>query len=125
MLLRNRKTVSLVPKTHLRRKKMRLFNATFAPPTENLSLVIEKFSRMLVVGISCKAARGGRYLKEEEIGVAYSWDCGSLFLSAVFAASRRNSRRCSPEVGLVAEVMAFGITSLLKHSHHPLSAKND
>ena len=43
-----------------------------------------------------------------------------LFLSPVFATSRERS---SPEVGLVAEVMAFGITRLLKHSHPPLSTK--
>ena len=44
--------------------------------------------------------------------------CLFLFLSPVFA-----SRGCLPGVGLVAQVMAFGITMLLKHSHHPLSTK--
>ena len=99
------------------------FNATVGPSAQNLSLVSEQFSRMLafLARLRDEVSRGGRlYLKEEEVGVAYSLDCGGCFCRLFFARSRERS---SPEVGLVAEVMAFGITRLLKHSHRPLSTR--
>ena len=85
----------------------------------NLSPVSEQFSRMLeFLATQQKEAGGGHlYLEEGEIGVAYSRDCGGMFLSPVFA------RRCSAGVGLVGKVMACGITTLLKHSHRPIFTK--
>ena len=97
------------------------FNATFGPSAQNLSLVSGQFSRMLafLARLRDEVSGGGRlYLKEEEVGVAYSWDCGGgMFLSPVFA------RRCSAGVGLVGKVMACRITTLLKHSHRPIFTK--
>ena len=58
------------------------FNATFGPSAQNLSLVSEQFSRMLafLARLRDEVSGGGRlYLKEEEVGVAYSWDCGVCF----------------------------------------------